>query len=174
MLDNLVLFTMTTNKRNSNFDKKEFPYYHWKFEIIKKGDIIRVVLNSKAYYLKALRDGRAIDHPVRKEFLRKQGYYSRFKLIEISSAKDYKRQVPGKLKKEVIAEAKNKCAICDDYTKKGNVDHIKPFERNGKTIINNLQYLCEKCHQLKTKRDSADSLLELRRQKSKIRPRPHT
>lgn len=45
---------------------------------------------------------------------------------------------------------KTPCAYCGS-TEKLELDHIKPISEGGKTTARNLQWLCEGCHQVKTR-----------------------
>jgi len=52
-------------------------------------------------------------------------------------------------KNEVLQRQKHRCAKCHDLLNvAGGVeyDHIKPWEKGGKTIASNCQALCRNCH----------------------------
>ncbi len=62
-----------------------------------------------------------------------------------------KRNIPDKLRVKVFQKDNFKCVYCDrsPATHKRiylHVDHIVPFSRGGKTILENLQTLCQKCN----------------------------
>lgn len=46
------------------------------------------------------------------------------------------------------------CQSCGRPTKDGECDHIIPEAKGGKTEMGNLQWLCSRCHETKTIRDS--------------------
>jgi len=72
------------------------------------------------------------------------------------SKKENKRQpVSLSQKNEVLARQNNRCARCHkplDMRAK-HLDHKKEVYKGGKSKINNLQYLCANCHNIKTHED---------------------
>lgn len=74
---------------------------------------------------------------VEKEKLRRE-----FIFIERSKVSD-------SLRYDVLKRDNFKCVICGATTKDGvklHIDHIKPVSKGGKTILSNLQTLCERCN----------------------------
>jgi len=58
------------------------------------------------------------------------------------------RYQQSKLRKEMIAEANNRCQICKQVfpAEKLDLDHIKPLSLGGKTTKKNLQVVCHICN----------------------------
>jgi len=50
-----------------------------------------------------------------------------------------------KLRKQVIERDGNKCKVCGKK-RKLTVHHIKPRDEGGTNALNNLETLCQKCH----------------------------
>lgn len=53
------------------------------------------------------------------------------------------------LRYDVLKRDEFKCKICGISAKEGaklHIDHIKPVSKGGKTELNNLQTLCERCN----------------------------
>lgn len=66
-------------------------------------------------------------------------------------AEEEKREIPLKLRLQVLKRDKFKCVYCgrSPATEAGvtlHIDHITPFSKGGKTTLGNLQTLCEKCN----------------------------
>lgn len=62
-----------------------------------------------------------------------------------------KRDIPIGLRYKVLTRDNYKCLICGDNPStnpkcKLHIDHIKPFSKGGKTKIDNLRTLCDKCN----------------------------
>ena len=63
------------------------------------------------------------------------------------------RKFSKKIIEEKLKEQKNICTICNSIIKPNENyegDHIIPWTAGGKTIIENLQVLHKRCHQLKS------------------------
>jgi diadenosine tetraphosphate (Ap4A) HIT family hydrolase len=62
------------------------------------------------------------------------------------------------LRFRVLKEAGGRCALCGASNKDVplHIDHIIPRSRNGKTVYENLQALCEKCNCTKGNKDETD------------------
>ncbi len=66
-------------------------------------------------------------------------------------AEEVKRDIPLKLRLQVLKRDKFKCVYCgrSPATEAGvilHIDHVTPFSKGGKTTLGNLQTLCEKCN----------------------------
>ena len=66
-------------------------------------------------------------------------------------AEEDKRDIPLKLRLQVLKRDKFRCVYCgrSPAIEAGvtlHIDHITPFSKGGKTILANLQTLCEKCN----------------------------
>ena len=62
-----------------------------------------------------------------------------------------KRSIPMKLRYQVLARDYFKCVVCgrSPATHAGvvlHIDHIKPFSKGGKTVLENLRSLCQYCN----------------------------
>lgn len=62
-----------------------------------------------------------------------------------------KRDIPDKLRWKVITRDHHKCVICgrSPATHTGvalHIDHIIPFSKGGKTVLENLRCLCQNCN----------------------------
>ncbi|MBI4808248.1 MAG: HNH endonuclease [Nitrosomonadales bacterium] len=62
-----------------------------------------------------------------------------------------KRSIPMKLRYQVLARDCFKCVVCgrSPATHAGvvlHIDHIKPFSKGGKTVLENLRSLCQECN----------------------------
>ena len=79
------------------------------------------------------------------------------KKIWIHRARD-SRVVPGSLRYIVLKRAKNRCELCGipNEEKFLDVDHIRPVNKGGKTVLENLQALCYTCNSQKSDRDDTD------------------
>jgi 5-methylcytosine-specific restriction protein A len=55
---------------------------------------------------------------------------------------------------QVKARDQCRCRMCGLVTTEGEVDHVIPLCRGGKTTLGSLQYLCKPCHAAKTKREA--------------------
>jgi 5-methylcytosine-specific restriction endonuclease McrA len=51
-----------------------------------------------------------------------------------------------------------KCALCGKPTTHGEADHIIPFSKNGKTEIQNAQFLCVSCNRKKGNKLCKDTI----------------
>lgn len=74
--------------------------------------------------------------------------------------KEYSRSVSGDLRFRVFLRDGFKCVICGQgpLSKKGielHCDHIRPWSRGGRTIVRNLQTLCEACNLKKSSKMGA-------------------
>jgi hypothetical protein len=72
---------------------------------------------------------------------------------------EIKRDISLGLRYKVFSRDKFKCGKCGtspatDHSCRLHVDHITPFSKGGKTILENLQTLCEKCNLGKGNRHS--------------------
>ena len=87
------------------------------------------------------------------EFLDKDPRIKRFKELD-------KRSKSGSLRYDVLAKSKGVCVACGAYSTVTplHVDHIIPYSLGGKTELENLQALCEKCNTQKRDRDDTDFL----------------
>ena len=47
-----------------------------------------------------------------------------------------------------------KCQVCGRVTSKGIADHIIPLAFGGKDVEDQMQWICNECHEAKTKRES--------------------
>lgn len=79
------------------------------------------------------------------------------KKIWIHRARD-SRLVPGSLRYIVLKRAKGRCELCGipNEEKFLDVDHIRPVNKGGKTVLENLQALCYTCNSQKSDRDDTD------------------
>jgi hypothetical protein len=72
--------------------------------------------------------------------------------VEVKPAKEpkTKRSINLRLRVKVLMRDKSKCRICgrspDTDNIKLHVDHIKPWSKSGKTVLENLQTLCSDCN----------------------------
>jgi 5-methylcytosine-specific restriction endonuclease McrA len=58
-----------------------------------------------------------------------------------------KRAFTKRQKKILALSSGNMCEICGgSLTKSFHADHVIPYSKKGKTILNNSQALCEKCN----------------------------
>lgn len=87
-----------------------------------------------------------------REFLRVKSEYDNLKkenkLYEIS-ARIERRKMTNSLRYDVLKRDKYRCVICGKGRYDGvklEVDHIKPVSKGGKTEMNNLQTLCDRCN----------------------------
>jgi DNA-binding transcriptional ArsR family regulator len=63
--------------------------------------------------------------------------------------KEWHRDIPLKIKRKIIQQSNGKCRICGDN---GNeIHHIEPYCIGGKHELTNLELLCKRCHELKSK-----------------------
>lgn len=79
---------------------------------------------------------------------------TRANLIRIERSK-----VTASLRAEVLKRDKNRCQICGATVNDGvllHVDHIKPISKGGKTILSNLQTLCDRCNLGKSDKYDSD------------------
>jgi|TARA_Y100000294_G_C8534629_1_gene328488 5-methylcytosine-specific restriction endonuclease McrA len=61
-----------------------------------------------------------------------------------------KRAFTKRQKKILSLASGNVCEICGVPLKKSfHADHVVPFSKKGKTVLNNAQALCEKCNLIK-------------------------
>ena len=70
----------------------------------------------------------------------------------------HSRVVPGSLRYIVLKRAKGRCELCGipNEEKFLDVDHIKPVNKGGETVLENLQALCYTCNSQKSDKDDAD------------------
>lgn len=78
-------------------------------------------------------------------------YYDSWKLRkEYEESSKYERSLMTKsLRYDVLSRDNYKCCVCGVTAKEGaklHVDHIVPIAKGGKTVIENLQTLCENCN----------------------------
>jgi len=59
------------------------------------------------------------------------------------------RKPSKKLTSLILAKYDYKCTICDS-TDNLQIDHIFPYSKGGKTVMNNLTVLCSKCNRNKS------------------------
>ena len=59
---------------------------------------------------------------------------------------------PGSFRNEVIETQNKKCKKCGNELdlRVTHIGHIRPVEKGGKTVLENLQALCLNCHGIKT------------------------
>ncbi len=61
-----------------------------------------------------------------------------------------KQRVPAKLKRAVIARARNCCEYCRNQVQFAmqsfSIEHIKPRQAGGETVLDNLALACEGCN----------------------------
>ena len=69
---------------------------------------------------------------------------------EYEESSKYERSLMTKsLRYDVLSRDNYKCCVCGVTAKEGaklHVDHIVPIAKGGKTVIENLQTLCENCN----------------------------
>ena len=80
------------------------------------------------------------------------------KRAKISLAKENSRNVPLILRLKVLQRDNFRCVFCGkspatDLGTKLHIDHIFPFSKGGKSILENLQTLCEECNLGKSDRE---------------------
>ena len=66
-----------------------------------------------------------------------------------TEAKMERAKLSDKLRYQVLLRDHRRCAICGRSAKDGavlHIDHIKPVSKGGKTEINNLRVLCDRCN----------------------------
>lgn len=82
---------------------------------------------------------------------------ARGRLIWLHRIKD-PGYVPGSLRYQVLKKAKFRCELCgiSAEQKAIDVDHIVPRNKDGKTVIENLQALCYTCNSQKRDLDDTD------------------
>ncbi len=73
------------------------------------------------------------------------------KKIPIESKPEDRRDIPLKLRLNVLKRDNFKCVLCGrspatDFGVILHIDHIKPYSKGGKTEIKNLQTLCAECN----------------------------
>jgi 5-methylcytosine-specific restriction endonuclease McrA len=59
------------------------------------------------------------------------------------------------IRKQVLSRDGHSCTHCGASEGKMEVDHIIPRHRGGDDTLGNLQTLCTRCHQIKTKKDAS-------------------
>ena len=62
------------------------------------------------------------------------------------------RKFDERTKKSVYVQQKKKCALCGKNIRweEAEADHITPWSKGGKTVIENCQILCKKCNRKKS------------------------
>lgn len=67
-----------------------------------------------------------------------------------------RKQVPGRIRFEVLKRANGRCELCGTSDRELVIDHIKPKSRGGEDSINNYQALCVTCNSQKQDNDDTD------------------
>lgn len=62
-------------------------------------------------------------------------------------------RIPDSVRERVAGKTGDRCAICCNVAKPGDVDHVIPLILGGRHAESNLQWLCKPCHKGKTKLD---------------------
>lgn len=158
---NIDYFTTSTsfapNKKEKSSTNIE-EYYHHKNLDPKKGlwgnGTVLYVRNSdgRDYIIKFIE--KAIEIPIG-HINYKWKYKAKFVILEqFPKKKERARNIPAKLKQELLLKQNNKCWLCNDSFNNENtyeVDHIIEWSKGGLTEIDNLQALCkDTCHWIKT------------------------
>lgn len=66
----------------------------------------------------------------------------------------------GTLRSQCIRRDRGRCVRCGDRGTR--VDHIRPVSEGGRWVLENLQLLCESCHQIKTREEARRGLRRAR------------
>jgi len=138
----------------TNSDK----YYHHKNLDPSKGlwgnGTILYVRNSdgKDYAIKFIERAEKISN---NDINYKWRYRAKFIVLEeFPKKKERARNIPAKLKQDLLLKQDNKCWLCNDTFNSENtfeIDHIIEWSKGGLTEIDNLQALCKNsCHWIKT------------------------
>ena len=100
-----------------------------------------------------------LEHPERTKAIMARYRASEYGKLD-RHARSLKRRAIGTPEKEVVAEVVNEygglCPYCNQWIKKGHIDHIVPISANGTNGRNNLVYCCDSCNTSK----GSKSLLE--------------
>jgi hypothetical protein len=139
---------------STNIDR----YYHHKNLDPNKGlwgnGTILYVRNSdgKDYIIKFTEEAKEIP---KGHINYKWKYKAKYTILEQFPKKNERsRNIPAKLKQELLIKQNNKCWLCNDSFNNKNtyeVDHIIEWSKGGLTEIDNLQALCkDSCHWIKT------------------------
>jgi hypothetical protein len=73
-----------------------------------------------------------------------------FSVLEMKYPRRTRRSIQGELKKSVLLKYKFQCAECGEKDgRKLSIDHIKPYSKGGREILDNLQVLCRSCNSKK-------------------------
>lgn len=82
--------------------------------------------------------------------------------------KDTRRSFTQTQKNEICDRQNNKCAKCRDPLLRSatHYDHKIPWEKGGKTEVNNGQALCAICHSIKNNKDRLKKIDSIRKTKS--------
>lgn len=109
----------------------------------------KIIDNSKYSY------GDAIDY-FAFALLNKGNEIVIFEDKKIPSKTNFRNNLPGKVRQNVLMRDNYTCQICgatvDDGVKL-EIDHIKPVSKGGTNDENNLQVLCQQCNREKHNRD---------------------
>ena len=158
---NIDFFTTSTSFKpnlDKNIKNSNERYYHHKNLDPNKNlwgkEKIIYVRNSDGidYIIKFIEEGEkiALDNPNYK-----WKYRAKYIILRVfPKVKERARNIPAKLKKELLLKQKDKCWLCNDEFNDENtyeIDHIIEWSKGGLTEIDNLQALCKNsCHWIKT------------------------
>ena len=70
---------------------------------------------------------------------------------EIEYSKEMSRDIPLGLRLKILSRDNFRCVLCGkspatDFGTKLHIDHVLPFSKGGKSILDNLQTLCKECN----------------------------
>lgn len=123
--------------------------------------IIRIFFNKKLYFTRQLetelnkREGNAPICTGEPEVKLDEKRIEEMNLYHIS---EYFPEEARKIKDTIFNKYKNEHGqyVCNNCRKTSSIkalfqiDHIKPMDKGGRTVIENLQLLCRKCNQIKS------------------------
>jgi 5-methylcytosine-specific restriction endonuclease McrA len=143
----------------SGYNKKN-PYY----KILPKENVFyyfkRLIRSIVAMYPYAKEHGFRyyFDTEFRRRISFKRNSY-RKKLLRRKREGSFSRsKIKVRLKLKLVERDQSDCNICKQPFDMKNltIDHVLPLFQGGNSEIDNLQLLCEPCHQVKTKQEHKD------------------
>lgn len=127
---------------NTSKEFKHFELIQWFTNII-VDDVYCDIINSMYGELEFMAEWILENYPDYKD------YHPGELWIKYNDSKYTPRKPTPQMTAAIMAKFDYKCVKCDS-TDKLQIDHIFPYSKGGKTVINNLTVLCSKCNREKS------------------------